>query len=200
LDAVRQSQGKGTEGEWVANDREWWMREVQLSEGQLDRALAKLDDFDLIERRQAKFAGRNIVHVRPSKLTADILASAKTWDAAAEILAEAKIPAPTLAKHGNVDLPLSVMIAAWGGEVTPQETGALAVFRQDIKAVDHAGATYDFTSDAPALIAWAKDNWICIKTKEALHPSLTHFCGGLYLEALKVTMTDVGDGVLKFDP
>jgi hypothetical protein len=188
---------KGAEGEWVANDREWWMREAQLSAGQLDRALAKLDnDFDLIERQQAKFAGRNIVHVRPSKLTTDILASAKTWDAAAEILAQAKIPAPTLAKHENVALPLSVMIAAWGGEVTPQEIGALAKFREDIKVVEYGANTYDLTTTAPLLISWAKANWIEISTKEAPKPSLAHFCDGLYGAALEVTMKHKDDAIV----
>lgn len=189
-----------TEGAWVANDREWWMREAQLSEGQLDRSLANLCKRELIERQQARFAGRNIMHVRPSKLTADVLSSAKTWDAAAEIFAHAKIPAATLAKHGNVALPLSVMIAAWGGEVTPQETGALAVFRQHIKAVTFAGATYDFTNSAAQLIAWAKANWIEISTKEAPKPSLAHFCDSLYSNALEATMTEMEPGVFKFDP
>jgi hypothetical protein len=175
------------------------MREVQLSEGQLDRALAKLDDFDLIKRRQAKFAGRNIVHVRPSKLTADILASAKTWDAVSEILAEAKIPAPTLAKHVNVALPLSVMIAAWGGEVTPQEIGALAKFREDIKVVEYGAKAYDLTPSAPKLISWAKANWIEISTKEAPKPSLVHFCDGLYGAALQVTMKVSGEALV-FSP
>jgi hypothetical protein len=130
----------GSQGEWIANDREWWMREAQLSAGQLDRSLAKLAKFELIERRQFKFAGRNIMHVRPSEFTADILAASKTWGAAAEILAQAKIPVPDdLAKLAAIDPPLIKMLEAWGDEVTAQDIGALAVFRQEMKAFPMPG-------------------------------------------------------------
>jgi len=178
---------KGVAGTWVANDREWWRREACLSLKQYNSAAARLIEFGLIEKRQHPFAGRSIVHMRPSKLTADILASAKTWSAAAEIFAEAKIPAPTLADYGDIKMPLSVLKEAWGGEVTPQDVGALAVFREEMKGFEYQWTTYNLTMDAPKLLTWAKANWIEISTKEAPKPSLAAFCDGLFAAALQVT-------------
>jgi hypothetical protein len=189
-----------TEGTWVANDREWWMREAQLSEGQLDRSLAKLAKFELIEKNQHPFGGRNIMHVRPSELTADILAASKTWGAAAEIFAQAKIPmSKALAKLPAIDPPLVKMLEAWGAEVTAQDIGKLAVFRQDIKAVSFAGNTYDFTGNVLHLITWVKANWAEIGPKGS-KPSLALFCDSLYGKALTATMKEVEPSLFAFDP
>jgi len=75
---------KGETGEWIANDRAWWMREAQLSSDQYDRTISKLKKWNLIESRQWWFGGRNILFVRPTKVTADYVTAAKTWQAADE--------------------------------------------------------------------------------------------------------------------
>jgi hypothetical protein len=46
----------GVEGEWIANMREWWMQEAQLSYDQFDRASRLLRKMGLIEKRQWWFA------------------------------------------------------------------------------------------------------------------------------------------------
>jgi hypothetical protein len=156
----------------------------------------------LIEEKQHPFGGRNIMHLRPSDLTADTLTASKTWGAAAEILTQAKIPMPAaLTKLAAIDLPLIKMLEAWDGEVTARDIGKLAVFRQDIKAVVMPGGlTYDFTVSALPLIAWAKANWRKISTKEAPKPSLAHFCDSLSGKALTATMKEVEPKVFVFDP
>jgi hypothetical protein len=76
-------------GTWNANDRDWWMCEAQLSADQFDRAIRKLENWKLIERRQWWFGGRNILHVRPTPVTFNYLQCAKTWAAAEEFLEDA---------------------------------------------------------------------------------------------------------------
>jgi hypothetical protein len=193
---------KDVDGKWIANDRIWWMREAQLSPGQSDRSIAKLTNLGLIEKRQHPFAGRNIMHVRPSTLTKDIIASAKTWDMASEIMTKAGIPLPEwFAGAGTQIFPsLTEMLAAWGEEVTPEEIGKLAVFHKDIKAVTKHDLCHDFTEIVLPLIKWAKANWEKISTKEAPKPSLAHFCEGLYVKALDVTIKETAPNEFGFDP
>jgi hypothetical protein len=74
----------GVGGEWIANVREWWMQEAQLSYDQNDRASRLLQRLELIEKRQWWFARRNILHVRPTARTLDFIACAQTWKAARE--------------------------------------------------------------------------------------------------------------------
>src|SRR5713101_5201618 len=74
----------GVEGEWIANVREWWMQEAQLSYDQYDRASRLLQRLELIEKRQWWFARRSILHVRPTERTLDFIVSAQTWKAARE--------------------------------------------------------------------------------------------------------------------
>jgi hypothetical protein len=76
------------DGYWIANNRNWWRREVCLGLRQYDRAVAKLATWGLIEKRQWWFGGRNILFIRPTSLTQDFLASAKTWAAAKELVLE----------------------------------------------------------------------------------------------------------------
>ena len=78
----------GVIGVWTANDRAWWMREAQLSSDQYDRTISKLEKWNLVERRQWWFSGRNILFVRPTEVTSDYLAAAKTWQAAAEFVGD----------------------------------------------------------------------------------------------------------------
>jgi hypothetical protein len=152
----------GTEGHWCANDRPWWMREAQLSLRQYNLAAAKLVKLGLIEKRQYPFAGRNVLHVRPSTLTNDILASAKTWDMALEVLALAGVSTPAwLAEPGTQVAPsLQEMINAWGKEsLAPPEIGKLAQFRQEMKCVSTAYEKYDCSNIALPLIEWVVNNW-----------------------------------------
>jgi hypothetical protein len=127
----------GVEGYWVANDRPFWMREAQLSPGQFDRSIAKQAKFELIEKRQYPFAGRNIMHVRPTALTRDIITASKTWDVVAEILPPAGIPIPDcIADHCQVTPPLDQMLEAFDvDKPTPEEIGKLAAYRQNMKAI-----------------------------------------------------------------
>jgi hypothetical protein len=76
----------GTEGKWVANKREWWMQEAQLSADQYDRASRRLRKLGLIEKGQYWFSGRCILYLRPTQTTLDFIQSAKTWQAAREFL------------------------------------------------------------------------------------------------------------------
>ena len=76
----------GVSGEWIANDREWWMREAQLSSDQYDRTILKLEKWNLIERRQWWFGRRNILFVRATKVASDYVMAATTWQAAAEFV------------------------------------------------------------------------------------------------------------------
>jgi hypothetical protein len=74
----------GVKGEWIANIREWWMQEAQLSCDQFDRASRLLRTMGLIEKRQWWFARRNILYLRPTQKTLDFIAAAQTWKAAQE--------------------------------------------------------------------------------------------------------------------
>jgi hypothetical protein len=71
-------------GEWIANVREWWMQEAQLSYDQFDRASRLLRKMGLIEKRQWWFARRNMLYLRPTQKTVDFIAAAQTWKAAQE--------------------------------------------------------------------------------------------------------------------
>jgi hypothetical protein len=180
---------KGVEGYWIANDRSWWMREAQLSPSQFDRSIANQDKFGLIERRQHPFGGRgNILHVRPTALTKDIIASARTWDVVVEILPQAGIPIPEcLADHHQVTPSLAQMLEAFDvKEPTPEEVCKLAAYRENMKAMHDAdyGIDVDQSKNTLPLIYWAKENWGKIGTKKAPQPSLAHFCDDLYPKAL----------------
>ncbi|MHC2795515.1 hypothetical protein ACVINZ_004527 [Mesorhizobium jarvisii] len=72
-------------GTWVANERSFWMQEARLSSDQYDRCIRSLHKWQLIEKRQWWFGGKNILHVRPSTATLDYLQSASTWEAANEL-------------------------------------------------------------------------------------------------------------------
>jgi hypothetical protein len=76
----------GVQGEWVANPRSWWGRECCLSSSQYDRSIAKLKRLGLVEARQWWFGHKNILYVRPTKLTLDYVASATTWVAAEQFM------------------------------------------------------------------------------------------------------------------
>lgn len=98
----------GVHGKWVANSRDWWMRECCLSPSQYDRSIAKLKKRSLVETRQWWFGRRNILHVRPTKIALDYVASATTWLAAAQFMPDpyfAEIDDPTLGNLviSNVD-------------------------------------------------------------------------------------------------
>ena len=43
----------GSSGRWIANDREFWQREVRLSKDQCDRCLSRLEDWRCSIRRQS---------------------------------------------------------------------------------------------------------------------------------------------------
>jgi hypothetical protein len=77
-----------TMGCWIANERTWWMREARLSLDQYDRSIRRLKEWQLVEARQFWWGRRSILHVRPTKLTIDYLAAAKTWKAADEFIAD----------------------------------------------------------------------------------------------------------------
>ncbi len=77
-----------TSGYWIANDRAWWRREACLSADQYDRSIRRLKEWQLVETKQWWWAGRLILHVRPTELTTDYLAAAKTWKAADELIAD----------------------------------------------------------------------------------------------------------------
>ncbi len=157
----------GFGGTWTANDHPWWRREAALSPDQLDRSLAKLDKFSLIEREQRKFAGVNILHVRPTGFTRLFLTAAKTWDVAAEILASEGIPAPAFAEQAPT-VSLSDMLAAFEGDHTAEDMARLAVYRQDMATVTLAQGEVDCSACALELILWAKEHWD--------KPSIEHFC------------------------
>jgi hypothetical protein len=74
----------GAEGKWIANMREWWMQEAQLSYDQFDRASRLLRKMGLIEKRQWWFARRNMLYLRPTQKTLDFIAAAQTWKGAQE--------------------------------------------------------------------------------------------------------------------
>jgi hypothetical protein len=74
----------GVEREWIANVREWWMQEAQLSYDQFDRASRLLRKMELIEKRQWWFARRNMLYLRPTQKTVDFIDAAQTWKAAQE--------------------------------------------------------------------------------------------------------------------
>lgn len=188
----------GIEGEWIANDRAWWMFETALSRNKLDRAFAKLVKLGLVERHQAKFAGgAPILHVRPTAFTLDFLKAAKTWSAASELLALEKIPMlEALAQLPSVDPPLVKMLEAWSWEATAGDIGKLAVLREDIKEaqITTNGHTYtDFTGSLIPLLAWAGKNW---EPKPGKKKSLATFCEGVYADVLKEGMKVHGDCIV----
>ena len=190
----------GVEGQWCANDRPWWMREACLSPGQLDRSFAKLAKLELVEKHQFPFAGRNVLHARPSDTTRDILASAKTWDMTLEVLTQMGIPIPAwLAEPGTQVVPsLQEMINVWGKEnLTAQEVGKLAVYRQDMKSVAGPdGEKYDFSENTLPLIVWAIENWTHLSTKDAPEPSVAVFCDN-WPKALNLAMKEVEEAKSK---
>jgi hypothetical protein len=115
----------GEEGKWTAHDREWWSREACLSLRQYDRAISRLMTWGLVEKRQFWFAGRNILHVRPTTLTTDWIALASTWQAAEEFLDEAFAAAELqdeFTGHGKLGFPkqaISNGTAAYGNPSSP---------------------------------------------------------------------------------
>jgi hypothetical protein len=190
--------GKATipdvEGHWCANNRRWWMREAYLSPGQLDRSIAKLVELGLIEKRQYPFAGRNVLHMRPNTLTSDILASAKTWGMALEVLAHAGIPTPKgLAEPGTQVMPsLPEMAEAWGKEhLTAEEVGKLALYRHEMN---------DDNEKTLPLIVWVVHHWVSFlaeckwankNMKDApATPSIAFFCDHFNV-ALSAAMKEV---------
>ena len=152
----------GVEGTWRANDKPWWMREARLSSGQYDRAIAKLKEYELVEKCQYWFGPRNIGYVRLSSKTRDFLTAATTWDVAFELLAQmgllcskGQAPAGTQIKPS-----LQEMMDAWGApSLKPEEIGALAEFRQRMKSITYNGASHDCNDSSVALIEWAVANW-----------------------------------------
>lgn len=190
----------GVEGQWCANDRPWWMREACLSPGQLDRSIAKLAKLGLIEKRQSPFAGRNVLHMRPSASTKDILASATTWSMALEVLAHTSIPIPAwLSKSGTQIVPsLQDMIEAWGKEsLTATEVGKLARYRQEMKSAEWG--QYDCSKITLPLIDWAINHWTNFltackakgaSTKDASKPSVAFFCDNFGV-ALNLAMLEL---------
>jgi hypothetical protein len=91
-------------GKWIARPRGWWAREARLSNGQLDRALALLARYELVEKTQFWFGHESILHIRPSWRTRNFLAAATTWEAAAIIL----LNQPNLGDAGqNFPQPIS---------------------------------------------------------------------------------------------
>lgn len=78
----------GVEGKWVANPREWWMREACLTPAQYDKAIRNLCVWKLIERRQWWFGGKNILYVRPTELTSNFYQAMTTWAAINELETE----------------------------------------------------------------------------------------------------------------
>ncbi len=92
------------EGEWIANPRHWWMQEAQLSPAQYDRASAKLAELKLIEKCQWWYGRKCILFLRPTALTMDFLAAAKTWQAAYELLEEPQYGFSVSANPGVANL------------------------------------------------------------------------------------------------
>lgn len=113
-------------GTWIAHDREWWCREVQLSLRQCDRALALLEQRGLIEREQWYWENRLILYVRSTTFTLEFLRHPNmTWeladamcDSLDDVLKSGKpgLPnmaslvcqnwqAPEVAENGNPGLP-----------------------------------------------------------------------------------------------
>ncbi len=88
-------------GKWIANKREWWMLQGQLTPSQLDRALPFLKRLRLIERTQYWFGRENILHVRPTELTTNYLTAAKTWQAAEELYPASETTGATEAKSAK---------------------------------------------------------------------------------------------------
>jgi hypothetical protein len=183
----------GVEGYGVAYDRPFWMREAQLSPGQFDRSIAKQAKLGIIEKRQYPFAGRNIMHVRPTALTRDIITASKTWDVVVEILPPAGIPIPDcIADHCQVTPSLDQMLEAFEVEKpTAEEIGKLAAYRQNMKAVFSPYGKQDHSKNTLPLIYWAKANWAKFSTKNAPKPSLAHFCDDLYPKALAEAMKEL---------
>src|SRR4051812_4256573 len=95
------------EGVWIANPRSFWELEAQLSPSQCDRALAALEQAELIERRQYWFGRKNVLHVRPTETTCNFIAGAKTWKAAEEFfpgaIESSKSDDPSPSKSSNSD-------------------------------------------------------------------------------------------------
>lgn len=97
----------GVEGRWIANRRTWWMREVQLSSAQYDRASKRLLELNLVEKRQWWFSGRSILFLRPSATTLDFITASATWQAAYEFLENENDLASASAIPGSAVLPNS---------------------------------------------------------------------------------------------
>lgn len=168
------------EGVWRAKERSWWMREAQLSSRQYDRNIAKLAKYELIEKRQYPFAGRTILHVRPSNTTKDFLSAATTWDVALEILDQMGVPTQTKPKT-QITPSLQEMIEAWGApNVKPVEVGKLAWFRQSMSSVFGKEGEYNFTPYAVEFIAWTVEHWTEFRTackgKSPPQPQIEFFC------------------------
>ena len=114
---------KGETGEWIANDRAWWMREAQLSSDQYDRTISKLEKWNLIERRQWWFGRRNILFVRPTKVTADYVTAAKTWQAADEYVDDEMGHEVTISK--STDQSSANLLSSKGVSVTAKPGSAM---------------------------------------------------------------------------
>jgi hypothetical protein len=204
---------KGVEGQWIANDRRWWMREAQLSLRQYNLAAAKLVKLGLIEKRQFPFAGRNVLYVRPSALTKDIFASATTWDMALEVLHHQGIPIPVWLpdQQAQVAPSLQEMINAWSSKesLAPMEVGKLARFRQEMQSVTGPdGEEYDCSHMTVPLIEWATKSWTNFltgckaankSTKDASEPSIEFFCEHADI-ALNLAMKELKEAPTQPDP
>lgn len=174
----------GVDGVWRAKERTWWMREGQLSTRQYDRSIAKLAVDGLIEKRQYPFAGRTILHVRPTSKTKSFLAAATTWNAALEVLAQMGFPSPAwhTDKATQITPSLQEMIEAWGEpSLKPEEVGELATFRQGMTSVVGHEGEYDFSAFTLEVIAWTVENWAefgtgCKGKKICPNPKIEFFC------------------------
>jgi hypothetical protein len=138
----------------------------------------------LIEKRQYPFAGRTILHVRPTSKTKSFLAAATTWNAALEVLAQMGFPCPAwhTDKATQITPSLQEMIKAWGEpSLKPEEVGELATFRQGMTSVVGHEGEYDFSAFTLEVIAWTVENWAeygtgCKGKKICPKPKIEFFC------------------------
>ena len=111
----------GKDGMWIANVRQWWLRECCLSPDQWDRTIRKLKKWGLIERRQWWFAGRSILHVRATELTKSFLAASTTWEAASEFLNDLGLnKSGKSADHGSANVLTSNGVILSGAKIASQ--------------------------------------------------------------------------------
>ena len=145
----------GAEGVWLANTREWWMREAVLSLKQYKVAAARLVDLGLIEKRQYPFKGRDVLHVRPTILTNDILDAATTWATAIEVFELSGVPIPEVVVKPTPKISPSLHEMAEGVRQhrTAQEVRHLAEFRHHMHSNDgYGGWTLE-------VLNWVVQHW-----------------------------------------